>query len=66
MASHAFDHVADGTGGKGASGSDVRIIVERLRTIGQAIHKALPVVLARRRNFGISSNMDIRFRFSRS
>lgn len=48
MASHAFDHVADGTGGMGASGSDVRIIVERLRTIGQAIHEAFPVVPARR------------------
>ena len=66
MASHAFDHVADGTGGMGGSGSDVRVVIEGLRTIGEPIHEAFPLVEAIRRNFGISSNVDIGFRFGRS
>ena len=66
MASHAFDHVADGTGGMGGSGNDVRIIVKGLRSVGEPIHEALPLVEAIGRNFGISSNVDIGFRFGRS
>ena len=34
MASHAYDHVADGTGGMGGAGGDVPIIIKGLRSIG--------------------------------